>query len=96
MLTSRRIAAVTLTLASFTLASFIASQHALAASATVEAACTQDYYAHCSKHDPIADKAGVNACMRSNGAKLSSRCVDALVADGQVSKSDLGKRSAKK
>ena len=69
---------------------------AVAASAAVQAACSDDYYAYCGKHDPVNNAGGVNACMKANGKRLSQRCVDALVADGQVSKSDIGGRTAKR
>ena len=59
----------------------IASQ-ASAASLAVELACAADYYAYCSQHD--SDGPGVRTCMRVNGPKLSSRCINALVAAGEV------------
>ena len=41
-----------------------------AVDARVRSACTGDYLAYCSQHDP--DGKGVRRCMRSNGHKLSS------------------------
>jgi hypothetical protein len=67
---------------------------AAAAGASVERACADDYFAYCSKHDP--DSPGVRSCMRANGSKLSQRCVNALVAAGEVSKSELERRTARK
>ncbi len=58
----------------------------------VRSACTGDYLSYCSQHDP--DGKGVRRCMRSNGHKLSSGCLNALVAVGEVSKKDLRRRSA--
>lgn len=53
-----------------------------AADARVRAACTNDYLAYCSQHDP--DGAGVRQCMRANGSRLSAGCVNALIAAGEV------------
>ncbi len=71
--------------------SFSANQ-ASATSLSVQLACAADYYAYCSKHDP--DGAGVRACMRANGERLSKRCVNALVSSGEVSKAEVDRRSA--
>lgn len=69
----------------------IASQ-ASAASLAVELACAADYYAYCSQHD--SNGPGVRSCMRANGPKLSSRCINALVAAGEVSKSEVESKTA--
>lgn len=58
----------------------------------VRSACTGDYLAYCSDHDP--DGKGVRRCMRANGHKLSSGCLNALVAAGEVSKKEIRRRSA--
>jgi hypothetical protein len=60
----------------------------------VERACANDYLTYCSQHDP--DGPGVRQCMRANGLKLSAGCVSALVAAGEVSKTEVGRRSAGK
>ena len=91
---SKRTAVIAAGVTAFTLAT--RADTASAASAAVQAACTGDYYAYCGKHDPVQDASGVNACMKANGKRLSQRCVEALVADGQVSKAELGGRTAKK
>lgn len=57
----------------------------------VRSACMDDYFAYCSQHDP--DGSGVRRCMRSNGRKLSSACLNALVAAGEVSKKQVARRS---
>lgn len=67
---------------------------ASAVNARVRAACMGDYFAYCSQHDP--DGPGVRQCMRANGLKLSSACVNALVAAGEVSKAEVARRSAAK
>jgi hypothetical protein len=63
-----------------------------AVDARVRSACTGDYLSYCSQHDP--DGKDVRRCMRSNGPKLSSSCLNALVAAGEVSKKDVRRRSA--
>ncbi len=70
----------------------IHSNRASAASLAVQLACASDYYAYCSKHDP--DGPGVRACMNANGNKLSNRCVNALVAAGEISKAEVDRRTA--
>lgn len=87
-ISSLRILAATIALGTVALHSTQAS----AISLSVQMACASDYYAHCSKHDPFGP--GVRACMRANGLKLSTRCVNALVAAGEVSKSEVERRRA--
>jgi hypothetical protein len=65
-----------------------------AAGASVERACAGDYFAYCSQHSP--ESPGVRSCMRSNGSKLSDRCVKALVAAGEVSASAVSKKTARR
>jgi hypothetical protein len=85
---SLRILAAAITLSTI---GFHASQ-ASASSLAVQLACASDYYAYCSKHDP--DGPGVRSCMRANGNKLSQRCINALVAAGEVSKAEVERRAA--
>jgi hypothetical protein len=68
--------------------------HALAASARVKVACASDYFAHCSKFPPNSQ--ATRNCMNDVGDKLSKRCVNALVADGEVSGSDVAEHVASK
>lgn len=68
-----------------TLGALTVSTQAGATSLAVKMACASDYYAHCSQHDP--DSPGVRKCMRAVGKNLSSRCINALVAAGEVPKS---------
>ena len=70
------------------------STGALAASARVKVACANDYFAHCSKFAP--DTPEVRDCMRAVGEGLSPRCVNALVADGEVSKAEVAEHVANK
>lgn len=60
----------------------LATVRAQAVDSRIEAACSADYFALCGQHDP--DGTNVRRCMRTNGAKLSRPCVDALVAAGEV------------
>ena len=66
---------------------------ASAVSARVKFACAKDYYAHCSKFAP--DTPEVRQCMRAAGKGLSPRCVNALVAEGEVSGKEVADRVAK-
>lgn len=63
---------------------------ALAVSLSVQLACATDYYAHCSSYSP--DSPQVRSCMRAVGSNLSKRCVNALVAAGEVSASEVARR----
>ena len=65
---------------------------AFATSARVTMACASDYLAYCSKHP--TEGPGVRQCMRANGPRLSQQCVKALVAAGEVSKSEVQRREA--
>ena len=49
--------------------------------------CANDYYAYCSKY--AVGSADVRRCMRSNGPRLSKACVNALIADGEISRSEV-------
>lgn len=55
--------------------------------------CAGDYYAYCSQHAPGSP--GVRKCMRSVGPKLSKGCINALIADGEVSKADIEQHKQK-
>jgi len=68
----------------------IASQDALAVSLGIQLACATDYYAHCSAFSP--DSARARSCMRAVGNNLSKRCVNALVAAGEVSAAEVARR----
>jgi hypothetical protein len=58
----------------------------------VKMACATDYYANCSAHGP--DSQETRVCMRAVGTGLSRSCVDALVAEGEVSATEVNKRRA--
>lgn len=61
-----------------------------AASASVRYACMSDYLAFCSQHPE--EGPAVRRCMNHNGSRLSKGCVDALVADGEVSRGEVQRR----
>jgi hypothetical protein len=69
-----------------------AAGDASAVSTRVKLACAKDYYAHCSKYSPNSPE--VRACMDSVGEKLSKGCVNALVAEGEVSGKEVAERAA--
>ena len=77
--------------AGFAVALLSASQ-AGAVSAQVRSACAGDYLSNCSAFEP--ESAETRRCMRAVGYKLSSGCIQALVAAGEVSKTEVARRSA--
>jgi len=64
-----------------------------AVSLRVQMACASDYFSYCSKYPTEGSQ--VRQCMRANGHKLSSACVSALVAAGEVSKAEVARRAAR-
>lgn len=54
--------------------------------------CANDYMDNC--HTYRLGTPELKACMRKAGAKLSPRCVDALVESGQVSAAEVQQRRA--
>ena len=73
-------------------AALLPSSQANAVSASVRFACAGDYFAHCSSFSP--NSAETRTCMRAVGYKLSKGCISALVAAGEVSKTEVERRSA--
>jgi hypothetical protein len=65
-----------------------------AASMRVKAACASDYFAHCSKYSPNSQE--TRDCMHDVGEGLSKRCVNALVADGEVSDDEVAAHTPKR
>ena len=63
-----------------------------AAGANVTIACASDYLAYCSKHP--TEGPAVRQCMRANGSRLSGRCLEALIAAGEVSRTEVKRREA--
>ncbi len=85
-------AAVTIAAAVVSLSTTHSDAHAI--SARVKMACAGDYFSYCSQHSPTSP--AVRQCMRANGSKLSDRCVNALVAAGEVSAEEVARRTAAK
>lgn len=66
---------------------------ALAVSGRVKVACASDYFAFCSMHK--VGTPAVRGCMRAAGPKLSKRCVNALIREGEVSDAEVARRAAR-
>jgi quinolinate synthase len=64
--------------------------NAFAFSFSVQMACATDYYAHCSAYSLSSPQ--LRSCMRAVGTGLSKRCVNALIADGEVSAAEVSRR----
>ena len=77
--------------AGFGAAVLCASQVA-AVSPQVRSACAGDYLNNCSRFQP--ESAQTRKCMRAVGARLSKGCISALAAAGELSKSEMARRSA--
>lgn len=71
----------------------IAPTPASAVSASVRNACTGDYFNFCAGMEVGSQE--LRRCFNRNGAKLSSGCVSALVAAGEVSQAEVNRRSGK-
>jgi hypothetical protein len=73
-------------------AGLLSASQAGAVSSAVRFACAGDYFAHCSSFSPGSDE--TRKCMRAVGYQLSKGCISALVAAGEVSKTEVARRSA--
>jgi hypothetical protein len=62
-----------------------------AVDARVQAACANDYLTYCSRHDP--EGPGVRRCMQAVGPRLTPACVNALIAAGEVSRTEVARRA---
>lgn len=62
-----------------------------AVSPAVKVACLSDYLANCSAYSVGSPE--LRKCMRAVGTRLSTRCVNALVAAGEVSKAEVTRRT---
>jgi len=56
----------------------------------VQHACANDYRAHCGEYG--IETSALRLCMNKAGKQLSHGCVNALVADGQVSRAEIERR----
>jgi hypothetical protein len=59
-------------------------------SKAVQKACAKDYKAHCGQYGVETEP--LRLCMDRAGQRLTKTCVDALVADGEVSKEEVERR----
>lgn len=55
--------------------------------------CAGDYYAYCSQYSVGSPE--VRKCMRAAGPKLSKGCINALIADGEVSAQEVARQKEK-
>jgi hypothetical protein len=53
-----------------------------AVSDRVRTSCSNDYFKFCPSH--AVGSASLRQCMRQVGSRLSPRCIDALVASGEI------------
>jgi len=58
----------------------------------VQRACANDYHAHCGEYG--IETSALRLCMNKAGQQLSHGCVNALVADGQVSRAEVERPKA--
>jgi adenylate kinase len=72
----------------------IVSTAVYAVGARTAANCAADYFRYCSQH-PIGSDA-VGRCFKANGEKLTKACVNALMADGEISKAEVAKIAREK
>lgn len=63
-----------------------------AVSTRVKFACARDYMANCRAYKP--DSPETRNCMNHVGARLSPRCVSALVAAGEVTQAEVKRRAS--
>jgi hypothetical protein len=73
-------------------AAILCASHAAAVSPQVRSACAGDYLNNCSRFQP--ESAQTRKCMRAVGARLSKGCISALAAAGELTKSEMARRSA--
>jgi hypothetical protein len=63
-----------------------------AVSLRTKLACVNDFRAYCSAHKVGSPE--LRQCMNTNGARLSPKCVRALIADGEISEAEVARRAA--
>jgi hypothetical protein len=59
-------------------------------SKAVQKACAKDYKAQCGQYGIETD--ALRLCMDRAGQRLTKMCIDALVADGEVSRQEVERR----
>ncbi len=78
---------MTRTLALAAAALMLSVSNASAIGFMTQMSCASDYYAYCSQFQ-VGSKE-LRICMRRAGPKLSKSCLNALIADGEVSKAEV-------
>jgi hypothetical protein len=73
-------------------AAVFSTTEAGAVSSSVRFACAGDYLANCSSYAPNSPE--TRRCMRKVGYRLSKRCINALVAAGEVSQAEVSSKAA--
>ena len=63
-----------------------------AVSVAVKRACMGDYFSYCSQHGVGSPE--LRRCMREAGPRLSTGCVNALIAAGEVPQPEVSRRAA--
>jgi len=81
-----------LTAAIFCSASAISTTEAGAISFRTKLACRTDYRSYCNSY--MVGSKELRQCMNENGHRLSNKCVNALVADGEISAEEVARRAA--
>lgn len=83
---------IALSLAALASAMTLQAAPASAVSIAVKMACMTDYLANCSQH--AIGTPAVRSCMRAVGPRLSKRCVNALIAGGEVTQAEVDRRKS--
>lgn len=65
---------------------------ASAVSVSTKLACRADYRSFCSMHTIGSNE--LRQCMNTNGPRLTAKCINALVAEGEISKEEVARRAA--
>jgi hypothetical protein len=63
-----------------------------AVSVRTKFACLGDFRTYCGEFKVGSSQ--LRSCMNANGPKLSKKCVNALIADGEISEAEVARRAA--
>jgi len=63
-----------------------------AVSLRAKIACLNDFRAYCKAYKVGSPE--LRQCMNTNGPKLSTKCIQALIADGEISQEEVARRAA--
>jgi hypothetical protein len=70
----------------------VPATEASAVSVRTKLACLGDYRSYCSSYKMGSNE--LRHCMSANGPQLSKKCINALVADGEISEAEVARRAA--